>query len=117
MAFDQFYDHLLIETLRTNSKTIAEVCSIAKTIRSTHGAGPSKEAIDYFEKHQGKDVQVKGGIYEGVIHRLNTSSNGFYPGNRYPICILITAAANPIWERYVGTIIEYDIDQLVLLEE
>lgn len=117
MAFNTFSDSLLIETLRTNSKTTADVCSIARTIQSSYSGGPSQEAIEFFELHRGKDVQVKGTSYEGIIHGLNSSSNGPYPGSRYPIHILITASSNPSWERFVGMIIEYSLDQLVLLEE
>lgn len=117
MALDTFTDHLLMETLKRRARTIEEVCDIANMLCNSRGSGPSKEAIAFFEENKGKDVLINGTSYEGTIHGLNTATNGFYPGNRYPIYVMITGSSNPIWEKSVGSIFEYDIDQLTILEE
>ena len=60
----------------------------------------------------GTQVKVLHTTYTGIVHGHNERLGGFYPGIRYPVYVQITACDDPKFERAIGDVFEYGIDQL-----
>lgn len=84
---------------------VGEALTLHRELSNTDG-GPSKEAIDFYEKHQGKRCKIKNTAHVGTIVGLNKSTSGFYPGSRYPIHVKVDA----------GYKFEYDFSQIEIIE-
>lgn len=93
-----------------NSNNVDKVADVYKIVSKEVG-GPSKEAIAFFEANKGKTCKVLYTNHIGIIHGLNTSTAGFYPGSRYPIYVKITSASAE------GSIFEYELNQLEIITE
>lgn len=88
---------------------VEEVSSLYKSLNKESG-GPSQEAIDFFEKNKGKQCKVKLTSHVGLVHDLNSSTSGIYPGSRYPIYVEITS------DTAKGSVFEYDFKDLEIIE-
>lgn len=87
-----------------------QLADLYKEMNSKADGGPSAEARAFFEKHQGKPCTVTGTSHEGIVHKLNEATAGFYPGSRYPIYVKITNG------EAVGDVFEYGLDQVAVKE-
>jgi hypothetical protein len=89
---------------------VGQVYDLYKEMNSKSDGGPSPQARAFFEKNQGKKCKVKFTSHEGIVHRLNESTSGFYPGGRFPIYVKITNG------EAAGQVFEYDLDQVEVTE-
>lgn len=99
-----------------NEEDLEQLADLYKSINKVVCGGPSQEAIDWFEVNKDKMVNIKNTDMEGRVKKLNTSTRGFYPGDRYPIYVEITKDDRTDEYNAVGNTFEYDLEQLVLLE-
>ena len=60
----------------------------------------------------GDTVFVKYTGYTGKVVGYNNSLGGFYPGIRFPVLVRITHADDPKWDDVVGSVYQYQLDQL-----
>ena len=105
---DSFTAKVLLEaTAKSGDDRVAD---LYKEINNKVDGGPTKEARDFFEQHQGKPCKIKHTSREGIVYRLNEATRGFYPGSRYPIKVQITNG------EAAGAIFEYDLEQIEIVE-
>lgn len=88
---------------------VNQVADLFKAFNKFEG-GPSQEAREFVAANLGKKCKIKGTSHEGVVHKLNESTSGFYPGHRYPVYVKITNGES------IGTVFEYDLPQIEVLE-
>lgn len=89
---------------------------VVEAILMQNTGGPTYDAENWFYQHHGRLVSVKGTGYKGVVHRLNDRDRGIYNGGRYPIMVKLTDDSLFEGRSLGGTVFEYSIDQLILLE-
>ena len=109
---DTFTNAVLLKQLMDDPAKAAEIHDICKLLKGKANA-PSTEQVEWFYANENKEVEVIHTPHVGTVSRLNTSTNGFYPGGRYPIYVVITKSAMP---EAIGETFEYGIDQLKVLE-
>lgn len=61
----------------------------------------------------GDIVVVQGTSYTGIIHGFNSRLGGFYSGVCYPIFVKIIESDDPRFSYAIGSVFEYDIDQVM----
>ncbi len=112
MSIDAFTAQVMLEAAVNNpGKAEATLADLYKNFTSKEDGGPSQKDIDFFNRHKGKKVKVKYTNHEGVLHQLNTSRSGFYPGSRFPFYVKIASEG-----KAQGCVFEYDADQVELME-
>lgn len=65
----------------------------------------------------GDIVAVQGTPYAGIIHGFNSRLGGFYSGVRYPVFVKMTESDDPRFADVVGSVFEYDVDQVAHLKQ
>lgn len=110
MSMDTFTAQTLLQTV-ANGGDNDQLADLYKGLQSKSDGGPSQKDIDFFNEHKGKKVKVKYTSYEGILHSLNTSTSGFYPGSRYPFYVQITSEG-----KAKDSIFEYDAEQVEVIE-
>ena len=111
MSIDAFTAQVMLEATANNpGQAQGAVADLYKSLISKEDGGPSQKDIDFFNQHKGKKVKVKYTSHEGVLHELNTSTGGFYPGSRFPFYVKMTAGPA------IGSIFEYERDQVQLID-
>lgn len=65
----------------------------------------------------GAPVKVLWTSYTGVVHGHNERLGGFYPGVRYPIYVRITACEDEKFQKAVGSVFEYGMDQMEAIQK
>lgn len=103
---DSFTAKILLGMSKTHD--INDVSQITNQIKkqNKNNRGPSKEAIEFFNNNQGKKCRILHTEHEGIIHKLNTSTCGFYPGQDVPIYVKITNG------KCKDQIFEYRLEQI-----
>lgn len=86
------------------------VYDLYKEMKDKNDGGPTAEAIAFFKENEGKRCKVTGTSHEGIVHRLNNATAGFYPGSRCPIYVKITNGQS------AGMVFEYGLDQVEVVE-
>ena len=115
MSIDKFTAEQLLTAIK-NGGDGDQVADLYKQINGASEEGPTKEQVDVFIENQGKVVTIKGTSMTGLVERLNTSTRGFYPGGRYPIYVKILTDERTNQFNAIGKKLEYDIDQLEVME-
>lgn len=87
-----------------------QLADLYKEMKNGGDSGPSDEARVFFEQHKGKPCKITGTSHEGIVHMLNESTAGFYPGSRAPIYVKITNGES------AGDVFEYALDQVAVDE-
>lgn len=64
----------------------------------------------------GTPIRVDGTGYEGKVVGYNSTSQGLYRGDRYPVIVEITKSSNPAFETSVGQQFCYGLEQIVPIE-
>lgn len=100
-----------------NEEDLEQLAGLYKSVNKVKSGGPSQEAIDWYEKNKGKTVSIKHTDMEGIVTNLNTKTRGFYPGDRYPIYVKINKDGRTGQYNAMGSTFEYDLEQLILIEE
>ena len=109
---DSFTNKALLKQLSINPEKADEIRDLCKQIEGKANA-PSAEQVEWFYANENKEVEVIHTPHVGTVSQLNTSTNGFYPGGRYPVYVVITKSTMP---EAIGEVFEYGIDQLKVLE-
>lgn len=78
--------------------------------------GPTEDAIAWFKEHRGKRIKINGTSYHGVVHALNESQRGLYPGGRLPIYVKLDDTCFNSGKCLSGMVFEYGVEQLTLKE-
>lgn len=109
MTMDSFTASMLL-TLATKGHS-DEAADIYKSLKkdSDHN-GPSEEAKTFFKENKGKYCKIRLTTYEGIVHSLNQTAAGFYPGSRCPINVEITNGDAK------GNIFEYGLELIEIIE-
>ncbi len=115
MSMDAFTAELLLSAV-SNTADENQRNEILDLSKQLQGEGPAPDAAAFFETHQGKLCRVKHTCYTGIVHKLNTSTGGFYPGKLYPIYVKITHSSESEFERAVGSVFEYALNQIELID-
>ena len=98
-----------------NKDDLEQLADLYKSVNKVICSGPSQEAIDWFEVNKDKTVNIKTTDMEGKVKKLNTSTSGFYSGDRYPIYVEITKDSRTNEYNAVGDTFEYSLEQLILI--
>lgn len=112
---DKFTSSTLLGMLSV-SKDNDPVADLYKDIkRNSSAIGISHVLYTYITENIGRECYVHHAGYKAVIHSANTSTSGFYTGDRYPIYIKIVEnnGGNPQL-NCVGAVFEYSPDEIVL---
>ena len=91
------------------------ILTLVKNLGPKPGEAAQLEALLQIARERypiGAPVKVLYTTYTGVVHGHNERLGGFYPGIRYPVYVQITACDDPKFERAIGDVFEYGIDQL-----
>lgn len=110
MSMDAFSAQTLLQAV-ANGGDNDRIADLYKGLKSNNDGGPSQKDIDFFNVNKGKRVKVKYTSYEGILHSLNMSTSGFYPGSRYPFYVQITSEG-----KAKDCIFEYDAEQVEVIE-
>jgi hypothetical protein len=71
---------------------------------------PTHEQVGWFNANQGKKVSVDDTSHIGIVHKLNNSRSGLYPGGCYPIYVKMIGGEN------IDSVFEYGIEQLTIID-
>lgn len=116
MSFDTFTAEIAISAL-VNEPTEENSNNIHTLLKElSDQGGPSQEAIDFFKQNENKQCLIKHTSYKGLIVRLNTANGGFYPGSLFPIKVKILETSDPMFERAIGSVFEYDFTDLIVCD-
>lgn len=111
MTFDAFTAEAMLQAATNTSKNSSDqLADLYKNLKSKNDGGPSQADIDFFNTNKGKTVKILYTSHVGILHELNTSTHGFYPGSRFPFYVKMTAGPA------VDSIFEYDRDQVQLID-
>lgn len=108
MSMDGFTAGVLLQAaIEGNSPD--QVADLYKSLKGTGDGPPSPQVVELVTSWIGKPCKVKHTSHLGVVHGVNTSSSGFYPGSRFPVYVKITESG---MKDAVGSVFEYDLDQV-----
>ena len=113
---DGFTAKVLLEAAQNNianGKSNDGIIDFAKALNKDAPNPPTQEVIDLVTSWIGKPCKVKYTTHRGVVHGVNRSAHGFYPGGRSPVYVKVTESTEP---DSIGTIFEYGLDQVEVTE-
>lgn len=93
---------------------LEQLAELYKSVNKVKAGGPSEEARVWFSENNGKQVRINNCDMEGTVTGLNERTRGFYPGDRYPIYVVITKDTR-IEHNANGMKFEYDLEQLIVI--
>lgn len=115
MTTDSFTASVMLSAIATNNNE-ETVNALSSLLNSLGESDPiPTEVIAFVESNIGKPVNVLHTAYKGVIHSCNKSQRGFYPGVRFPVYVRITNSRDPKFEKAIGSVFEYSLDQIELI--
>jgi len=115
MITDSFTASVMFSAIATNNNE-ETVNALSSLLNSLGESDPvPAEVVTFVESNIGKSVNVLHTAYKGVIHSCNKSQRGFYPGVRFPVYVRITETGNSKFEKAIGSVFEYGLDQIELI--
>jgi len=112
---DGFSAKCLLEMSRSDNDGAADLYKALKA--APDSGGPTEASRAFFKANEGRSCLINHTGYTGKLIELNESTGGFYPGECYPFYVEITGSSDPKFLSAVGSVFEYDGDQLTILPE
>lgn len=106
---DNFTASVLLSAAMNGEANNDELADLYKMVKGDD-CPPTHDQVDWFVNNEGKIVSVNNTNHVGVVHKLNKSRSGLYPGGRFPIYVKMTGGNN------IGEVFEYAIEQLTIVE-